>query len=491
VKLQDLRRLVRQGEGPTLEFKRSTGELREAMEALCGMLNAEGGCVLIGVGPKGTLNGQQVSDNTVHEITQALDRFEPSAKVTIGRTRVQAGREVVTLSVEANQEAAPFTYDGRAFVRVGNTTRRMKQARYEELLLERAHARRRWENLPAVGVQLDDLDREEIMRTREAAIRNRRISAETAADAGDVLDRLGLRRGGVLTQAAQVLYGTRFMPDYPQCLLKLGRFRGTKITGDILDNRQEYTHAFGTVREAMAFLDRTLPLSARFTEGAIEREDRLAVPPDALREILLNAVMHRDYSMHSGDMAVAVFDDRVEIRSTGRFPAGITAEMLSGPHLSKRRNPLIADAFHRTGAVEVWGRGTNRVIDECKRHGLPPPTFEERGGTVVVTFKAPIGPAGAAEAPSRRQVGTKLALSGHQVTVLAAAVDAQPVAALIERCGRTDRTKFRNQVLRPLLEAGLLEMTVPDKPRSSRQRYRTTAAGAAALKAAYSRESQT
>ena len=111
---------------------------------------------------------------------------------------------------------------------------------------------------------------------------------------------------------------------------------------------------------------------------------------------------------------------------------------------------------------------------------------------VVVTFKAPIGPAaGTAEAPSRHQVGTKWALSGHQVTVLAAAVDAQPVAALIELCGRTDRTKFRNQVLRPLLEAGLLEMTVPDTPRSSRQRYRTTAAGTAALKAADSRESQT
>jgi len=166
-----------------------------------------------------------------------------------------------------------------------------------------------------------------------------------------------------IIQAAQILYGTKFLPDYPQGLLKLGRFRGTKITGDILDNKQEHLHALAMVREAMAFLDRTLPLAAHFPKGEIFRQDRLPIPPDALREILLNAVMHRDYSDPGSYVAVAVFDDRFEIRSVGRLPFGISIEELSGPHYSTLRNPLIADAFHRTGAVEIWGRGTNRVID--------------------------------------------------------------------------------------------------------------------------------
>ncbi len=99
------------------------------------------------------------------------------------------------------------------------------------------------------------------------------------ADMAHILDRLGLRRDGVITQAAQILFGTRFLPDYPQGRLKLGRFRGTKITGEILDNKQEYMHAFAMVREAMAFLDRTLPLSGHFVEGRIEREDRLPFHP--------------------------------------------------------------------------------------------------------------------------------------------------------------------------------------------------------------------
>lgn len=132
-------------------------------------------------------------------------------------------------------------------------------------------------------------------------------------------------------------------------------------------------------------------------------------------------------------MAVAVFDDRIEVRSTGTLPRGITAAMLSHPHESILRNPLIAGAFHRTGAVEVWGRGTNRVIEECERWGIEPPSFEVVTDSLWVTFPAVIGP-------------------GVQF-------------------------KFRDQVIRPLLEAGYLEMTIPDKPRSSKQSYRTTEAG--------------
>jgi ATP-dependent DNA helicase RecG len=477
VDLEELQSLVEAGESETVELKKSTAQLPRAGETLCAFLNGDGGRVLIGVSPDGTIAGQDVADKTQQEIARMLDRFDPPAPV---ESRIVAlpgsERAVIVLQAPRTADGLPFTYDGRPYRRVGTTTSRMSKGRYESLLLERMHARRRWENQPAVGVRVDALDHEEILRTREDAIRHRRISAGTSTDVGDILDRLGLRVDGELTQAAQILYGTRYLPDYPQGKLKLGRFRGTKITGDILDNKQEYMHAFAMVREAIAFLDRTLPLAGHFVEGQIEREDRLPVPPDALREVLLNAVMHRDYAQPGSDVAVAVFDDRIEIWSTGKLPAGITAEMLGGPHKSILRNPLIAETFHRIGAVEVWGRGTNRVIEECERWGAEPPSFEELAGALRVTFPAPIGPDAAA--PSRGdRVGTKLGPSRDQVQVLAAARDARLITELMELAERKNRTKFRDQVVRPLLEAGYLEMTIPDKPRSSKQRYRTTHAG--------------
>jgi len=114
------------------------------------------------------------------------------------------------------------------------------------------------------------------------------------------------------------------------------------------------------------------------------------VPADALREVILNAVIHRDFSRASFYVAIAVFDDRIEVRSVGDFPSGIRAELLSKEHPSILRNPLIAGAFHRTGAVEVWGRGTNRVIEACRVYGIKPPEFGEEAGVVTVTFKAAV-----------------------------------------------------------------------------------------------------
>lgn len=465
--------LVAQGESETLEFKRSTAELKRVGETLCAFLNGKGGKVLIGVGPEGRLMGQEVADITLRDVATMLGRFEPPARVEMSRVNVGDVRQVIVLDAAPSRQFAPFVFDSKAYKRVGSTTTAMSQEEYARLLLERNHSRHRWENQPAVGVRLEELDREEILRTRATAIEQRRLSAGTSMDVGDILDRLGLRIDGHVTQAAQMLYGTKFLPDYPQALLKLGRFRGTKITGDILDNKQEYLHAFAMVREAIAWLDRTLPLSARFPKGAINREDRLPVPAEALREIVLNAVIHRDVSSPSSYVAIAVFDDRVEVRSIGNFPSGVSAEQLARGHLSVRRNPLIAEAFHRTGAIEAWGRGTNRVIDACRAHGIPDPEFVEEAGAVTVTFRAEV----VARAQTGDQAGTKLGLSQDQVQVLELAAESRTLPELMAPSGRTNRTKFRDQVLAPLLEAGFVEMIIPDKPRSPKQRYRITEAG--------------
>jgi ATP-dependent DNA helicase RecG len=477
---KELSALVSQGESDTIEFKRSTGEMKEAMQTLCAFLNGMGGTVLFGVRPDGAIEGQEVSDQTLRDIAQAADRFEPPAHVSIHRVKVKAARDVIVIVVEGGREMRPFVYEGHAYERVSSTTRRMPQPKYERLLVERGHAKRRWENLPAEGLALKDLDRKEILRTRELAIQQNRISPDTSRDIGEILDRLGLRMDGVLTQAALMLYGKRFLPNYPQCLLKLGRFRGTEITGEIVDNRQEHMNAFAMVREGMEFLKRTMPLGARFPAGEVFREDRFPVPLDALREILLNAVMHRDYSHYSGHVAIVVFDDRIEIRSYGRLPNGVTVKQLSGKHISKPTNPLIAGAFHRTGAVEVWGRGTNRVIEMCKKHGAAPPTFEEMQGFLIVTFKAQMvagGAAGTSEAQSGDQVGTKSGLSRDQVEVMRLCRQEQPLVAMMNVVGRQNRTKFRDGLVKSLIEAGLLELTIPDKPRSSKQKYRLTEKG--------------
>ncbi|MBI1849628.1 MAG: hypothetical protein HYR85_04735 [Planctomycetes bacterium] len=177
--------------------------------------------------------------------------------------------------------------------------------------------------------------------------------------------------------------------------------------------------------------------------------------------------------------------------SVGRFPNGVSPRALSRTHISVLRNPLIAEVFHRSGLIEKWGRGTNRVIEMCRAHGIAPPEFEEVGPAVLVTFRVPVG----MTARVTDQVGDQVTphvtehvtahvtaqVTAHVRRLLEAASEPMSREALQMLLRLKHRQHFLRAYLWPLLKAGWLEMTLPEKPRSREQRYRTTEAGRRAL----------
>lgn len=478
--VRELTNLLKQGEGKTLEFKRSTGELREAMQTVCAFLNGAGGMVLMGIRPDGAPEGQQVSDRTLREIAQASDHFEPPVNLPVERLPISAGREVLILRADGNSNSIPFTYDSRPYERVGSTTRKMAQAAYEKLLLKRTHSRRRWENLPADVLTLKDIDRDEVFRIVAIAQSVGRLIGPVGRSLSDVLDRLGLRENGQLLQAAVVLFGKTFLPHYPQCELRMARFRGTDLA-EFLDQRQIRGPAFKLLEEAELFCQRHFPMPGKIVPSQMRRVEKPLIPPDAMREILINALIHRDYTVAGGAVSLALFDDRVEVWSAGEFPRGITPAVLKRRHLSVQRNPIIADMFYRTGLIERWGRGTNRVVEMCRAAEIPPPIFEQIGLGAVVTFRVNVAGTLPESAPSRHQVGTKSALSQEQVVILGLCHEERTLLDLLAAVGRKDRTKFRTQLLNPLLAMGFINMTIPDKPNSRLQKYRITPTGTEAM----------
>ena len=138
------------GESETVEFKRTTGERREATRTLCAMLNHRGGRVLFGVEADGRVVGQQVSDHTIEEVAQELREIDPPAFPTIDRVLLGNGREVLVASVSTGQNR-PYSYRGQAYRRVGNTSQALSRDEYNRMLLERVHGEQRWENQPATG----------------------------------------------------------------------------------------------------------------------------------------------------------------------------------------------------------------------------------------------------------------------------------------------------------------------------------------------------
>ena len=252
-------------------------------------------------------------------------------------------------------------------------------------MTERAHSRARWENQPAREYEISELDHEEILRTVRLGIAAGRLPESTGNDVPDILERLELFKKGSLNNAAVVLFGTRFMPDYPQCQLRMARFRGVDKS-EFLDQRQLEGHAFTLLDEAMLFLRRHLPVAGRIVPGLFEREDEPLFPLEALREALVNAFCHRDYTIAGGAVSLAIYDDRLEIWSDGILPFGLKPEDLKREHSSRPRNPLIAKVFYLRGVIERWGRGTQKIVELCVKAGHPEPEFGEQAGSVWVRF---------------------------------------------------------------------------------------------------------
>jgi ATP-dependent DNA helicase RecG len=225
------------------------------------------------------------------------------------------------------------------------------------------------------------------VRTLDEAIRRGRADDPTTRDPAAILRGLGLLRDGYVLRAAIVLFARpeRLLPDYPQCLLRVARFQGTDRT-EFLDNRQFRGNAFDLLARAERYLRENLPIAGRIQPDLFERQDKPLFPPVALREALANAFCHRDYSLGGGSVGVGIYDDRLEITSSGTLHFGLTVDDLYHPHESLPWNPLIAGVFYRRGIIETWGRGTLKMVELAEAAGLPRPEIEATPGAVLVRF---------------------------------------------------------------------------------------------------------
>lgn len=440
------------GESETQEFKTrtSSGCRREAAETLCGMLNHRGGRVMFGVAPDGDVVGQEVSDRTIERLAGDLADIDPPPSPEIERIPVDDGKEAVVVTVSSSHRR-PHTYKGVAYKREGTTTRRLSRDESNQMLFEAYHGTQRWENEVAHGWSIEDLDWSEISRTVDEAVRRGRLEEPGTRDAREMLRGLGLLLDNELSRAAVVLFAhpDRLGSTFPQCRVRLARFRGTDKT-EFVDNRQVPGHAFNLLSRADQFLRDHLPVSGRIVSGVFERTDDPLYPPLALREALANALCHRDYSLGGGSVGVAVYDDRLEITSSGGLHFGLTVADLYQPHDSLPWNPMIAGVFYRRGLIETWGRGTLKMAQLAQRAGLPRPEFEDLPGALLVRFRP------SSYLPPQR-IGHDLSEQQQDILRVLATGGRLPLGAIVRALGEGAERRRVQTDLHLLRSLGLVE----------------------------------
>jgi len=279
----------------------------------------------------------------------------------------------------------------------------------------------------------------------------------------------------VPTKGAVLLFGKERALHFSDAWVQCGRFIGTD-KAQIFDHVDIREHLPSAVDSVMLFLKKHAMRGADFS--AVRRKDVWSIPLVLLREAVINALVHADYSQRGAPIRVSFFDDRIEIESPGILLPGMTVEdMRQG--VSKIRNHVIARVFRELNLIEQWGSGVRRIFREADELGLPEPQFVEVGMRlrVVVYLAEALKTVQATEqvAPERLESRLESNLAAKVMIFLGKAEAGK--ANLAKLLGHKSVTGELHKQIKRLLTLELIEMTLPDKPNSRLQRYRLTARG--------------
>ena len=453
-----------------LEYKESLSS--SFARDLVAFANSSGGKILLGVRDNGTVAGVRDSNKLRAQIQDIARNCDPPVKIL-----VETVGKVMAITVRESENKPVQCREGFLW-RQGAVTQKLSRDEIRDFFRSEGAIRFDLALCPKFRYP-EDFDRKKF----DVWIKQSRITPRGRVD--DVLvnievgeragRRLIFRNAGVLFFAKNV---SHFFPQaYVTCLLAKGT---DKV--NILDRKDFTGGLVSDIEESLRFIERNTRTGYRIEK--LRREDVPEYPMRALREAITNAVMHRDYFEAGANVFVEIYDDRIEISNPGGLPKGLSKEELGTR--SVRRNPLIADLLHRIAFIEKAGTGIRRMIEEARKHKCPEPKFTVNG-FFTATFRPFMEIVQKVTPQATKQVGEQVTpqvtrqvtpqVTRQVIAVLKAARTARSREELQRTVGLKDRQHFRKMYIDSLLAVGWLEMTIPDKPRSSKQRYRTTDLG--------------
>lgn len=370
--------LVGDQESMVVEFKQQLPRPSRLQEPLVAFANSRGGTVVVGVSDRRPRQvvGVRWSQDLAEQVQEAARSTQPPLRVEVSRG-VVAGREVAFVDVSPVERGWIQTSDGRLLIRAGPTNRALLG--HELLRFVRERAADPVEDEPVPGSGLDDLRHDLVRQFFRTRLGRSKVNlASTARDLGL------LTTDGRVRLATLLVFGSNPQERHRRFGIVMVRFEGSVDGGAHLRDRHELV---GPLPELVAGADRRIYDEMRrdaVVRGLV-REEVPEYPPVALREALVNAVGHRDYSLRGAAVEVRLYHDAVEVESPGTLPGYVTVENLREAQYS--RNERVMDALQRLGLVEEAGQGIDRMIAEMEDALLAPPEFEERSASFVVRFR--------------------------------------------------------------------------------------------------------
>ena len=357
-------------ESETLEFKKSTSELKEATISIVSILNKhQKGELYFGVKNDGKVIGQSISEKTLRDISQQISsKIEPKIFPKIHEKEID-NKKCILIEFEGNN--VPYYAYGRAYMRVADEDKLISAKELEKIILKKNKDKLRWDNEVCKDATLKDIDTKRLKWFLKEANKEYH-SIENS------LDKLDLLKNGKLFNTAIILFGKKPQQFFPNAKLRCAVF-ATPSTSMIVDRQEFEGNLFHLIEKAEEYILKNIHIGMRL-EG-MRRIDVPEIDKDAFREAVINAFCHRNYYEYDS-VNIAIFKDRLEIRSPGDLYGGLTIEQIKKEKVSKRRNEIIANLFHEVHFVEKWGRGISLILSK-----EPTADFKEVAEMFITTFK--------------------------------------------------------------------------------------------------------
>src|SRR5690554_693771 len=359
-------------EQQNIEYKSAWHD--DYLKWVCGFANAQGGVIYIGKDDNGGVSGiddyKRLMDDIPNKVRNAMgitvevNLHEESGKYFI---------EIVT-----HPYSVPISLRGRYYYRSGSTKQELTGASLNEFLLKKSG--KTWDDVIEPRATFDDIDETAVAKFLVMAKEKGRLPEVDGLSTEQLFDKLRLTENGQLKRAALVLFGKDPGKFYPSIYVRIGRFRDEL---DLVFQESEEGNIINLYQSVLDQINHKFIIKNITFEG-MHRIETPEYPREAMREAILNALVHRNYM--GAHTQIRVYDDKISFWNEGSLQSPLTVESLKRPHSSRPRNVLIADVCFKGGLIDTWGRGTIKIIETCKQAGLPEPEIIERDGGLLVTM---------------------------------------------------------------------------------------------------------
>ena len=437
----------------------------EFLKWICGYANAHGGTIYIGTDDNGKVVGLDKAEDWLEKIPNKItDTMGIIADVNL----LYEG-ELEYLEIVVEKYPSLISFRGKYYYRSGSTMREINGKELERKLLK--NQGRTWDGVPLPKISVTDLKQDVIELFKEKAVKRGRLTQEeTSVEDSILMDNLHLiDEDGYLIRAAMLAFYKDPEKWVTGSYIKIGYFG--KSDADLVYQDEVHGPLIEQVDKTVDLVY-TKYMKALIDYEGIQRVEQFMFHKDAFREILLNAIVHKDYSS-CNPIQISVYEDKIYIWNDGEMPSNLdSTDKLFMKHSSKPYNPKLANVFFKSGMIEAWGRGFEKIKEACALYDGPLPEYEINAAGIMVLCKACdkylelLRDDGQHHNQNHDQ-------NGHDMVMMILDFCKEPksIPEIMEKFSFDSRTSFRRKYLNDLVDEGRLKMTIPDKPKSKYQKY--------------------